>query len=152
MANLLLSQGQVALVDDADFEYLNQWKWSCVKDGNTQYAIRHIRKDGKRTTISMHRQLLKTPKGYETDHINRNGLDNRRINLRLATTAQNQWNRRPLKNRSGYEGVRWDRGKWRIDMTVNNKPTYFGRFSNIKDAVLARKLIKQKYHGEFADG
>lgn len=147
-----LTQGKFALVDEQDFEWLNQWKWFVVKDGNTHYASRHIYKDGKRTTSRMHREIINPPKDLLIDHINRSGLDNRRNNLRIVTTFQNQWNRKPAKNLSGHEGVRWDKGKWRIDMRVNNKNIYFGRFVELKDAIEARQQIKRQYRGEFANG
>lgn len=70
MKKITLSQGFIALVDDVDFEFLNQWKWHVSKDRNTYYAVRNVRlNDGKRTRILMHRLLLDTPKGLVTDHI-----------------------------------------------------------------------------------
>jgi hypothetical protein len=79
-----LTQGKFAIVDNADFDWLNQWKWYAVKSYNTWYARRF-------SSIPMHRQIMSAPSGTEIDHRNHNGLDNRRQNLRFSTSAENQW-------------------------------------------------------------
>lgn len=102
MKNIPLTQGKYAIVDDEDYEYLNQWKWHY--DPSTRgygYARSDIK--GK-----MHRLILKAPRGLEVDHINHNTLDNRKENLRLATSMQNQQNKTMQKNNtSGFRGVSW---------------------------------------------
>lgn len=89
---ILLTQDKFAIVDDEDFEYLNQWKWKLSTNG---YAIRcpsnGKTEDGryKYTTIRMHRVIMKPSFGFETDHINFDRLDNRRSNLRNVTKDEN---------------------------------------------------------------
>jgi len=104
MQLILLTQHKYSLVDDKDFDYLNQWKWH-YKRG---YAIRYDTK--RKKWIFMHRIILTPPDGFETDHINNNPLDNRRSNLRMVTHQQNIMNQKVSKNNtSGYKGVYWDR-------------------------------------------
>ena len=99
MKHIPLTQGKVAIVDDKDYEYLNQWKWYAHKKGNTYYARRSInyKLNGKKKTrtIQMHNIVLsKTDVSKEIDHKNHNGLDNRLSNLRICTHAQNLANQR----------------------------------------------------------
>ena len=100
MREIPLTQGRVAIVDDEDYEALNAFKWNMSRRAHTVYAGRHARrKDGRCTREYMHRVVLamklRRPlaKGEQTDHINGEGLDNRRENLRLATRSQNLYNR-----------------------------------------------------------
>lgn len=99
-------KGRLALVDDADFEYLNQFNWYYqAKDG---YAVRN--EDGK--TILMHRAILNVPVGFEVDHTDNNGLNNQRSNLRIATHQQNLWNTRKGRfKHSIYKGLNKNRSK-----------------------------------------
>jgi len=100
-----LTKGKVALVDDADFEHLNQWKWHYNPVCRTGYARRIATIDGKRTLIYMHHDILGIPAlGMEADHISTDGCDNRRENLRWGTRAQNLMNSR--KRGGGVPGSR----------------------------------------------
>lgn len=74
------------MVDDEDFEYLNQWKWTAHRIGNDWYATR----GEKKKIIYMHREILRTPKGMLTDHIDMDGLNNQKKNLRICTHQQNK--------------------------------------------------------------
>lgn len=94
-----LSQGKVALVDDEDFELVYQYKWSVSGRGGIYYARCNINRNGKDTTQSMHRFLLCPPPDKEIDHMNHNGLDNRRCNIKICTHAENMANRSPNKKR-----------------------------------------------------
>ncbi|GAI88609.1 unnamed protein product, partial [marine sediment metagenome] len=114
---ILLTQGRIALIDDKDFLLISEYKWYANKIGDTYYAMTHIKKNGKRETLLMHRLILNVPEKMETDHINHNGLDNRRSNLRLATSQQNNFNRKNIDGSSSqYKGVYWNksRRKWRV--------------------------------------
>jgi hypothetical protein len=94
--------GLVALVDDADYDWLSQWNWTAISTHrkNGGYAVRME----NQKMILMHRQILDAPEGAEVDHINGNGLDNRRSNLRFATRRQGQANRRLFTNsKSGFK-------------------------------------------------
>jgi len=102
---ITLTQGKVALVDDDEYEYLAQWKWCAQKSGNRFYAKRHDKDDNK-VIVLMHVSLLGSKLGLEIDHINGNGLDNQRNNLRHVTHRQNQQNLHINKS-SKYPGVSW---------------------------------------------
>src|SRR5688500_12272183 len=102
-----LTRGQVAIVDNADFGWLSQWKWYATKHRNTYYADRNgYISHTKHDTIRMHRLILDAPTGIHVDHIDGNGLNNQRSNLRLCTNQQNLANRPPLPGKSSqYKGV-----------------------------------------------
>ena len=130
-----------ALVDDEDFEYINQWKWRCNNSG-TGYAVRRI---GNKT-IHMHRVINKTPDGYWTDHINRNSLDNRKENLRTVTPSLNILNSRVRKdNISKYKGVSWfkNTNRWRVRITINGEVVSLGYFKDKNEAILSRLAIER---------
>jgi hypothetical protein len=148
-----LTQGKVAMVDAADFEWLSQWKWQAVSPSGHWYAVRNQRDDaGKRRYISMHRFILNAPDGMEVDHIDANGLDNRRQNLRVATVAENRRNRRRARNnRSGFNGVAWAKHerKWRATVRVNGKQIHVGYYHDLIKAAVARDLATIEHYGEF---
>lgn len=147
-----LTQGKFALVDDDDFEYLNQWKWNATQSGSTFYARRQEGIIPFKKTIPMHRQIMNTPAGMEVDHINGNGLDNRRENLRNCTHAENKRNnKRYSNNSSGYIGVDRNKGKWRAYIQVNKKWIHLGYFSDPIDAAHAYDNAAEKYHGQYAN-
>jgi hypothetical protein len=141
-----LTKGQFALVDDEDFDFINQWKWLVDSKG---YAVRHEpRQKGKiRKWIYMHRLINCTPKDKFTDHINHNKLDNRKNNLRTVTHQKNLFNLNLAKNNtSGYRGVTWAKGKWQTQIMLNKKNFYLGRYDDIKEAIKIRKQAEKKYH------
>lgn len=143
MKKIKLTKGKYAIVDDEDFEFLSQFNWQCDSSG---YAVRDIggRKNKKRTL--MHSLLNKTPKGFHTDHINRNKLDNRKVNLRTTTPSQNILNSKISKNNtSGYKGVQWYKNRWVARIKFNYKTMYLGRFKLLSEALNTRKLAEQKY-------
>jgi hypothetical protein len=92
---ITLTRGKVALVEDADWEWLSEWKWYADKGHNTFYSRRLLYESGKCGKIHMHRQILDIDdKSIYVAHVDGNGLNNQRYNLRIATGAQNQRNRR----------------------------------------------------------
>lgn len=147
MRRIPLTQGKFSIVDDEDFEEMSKFKW-CLS-GDKRYAAGWV---GGRMTY-MHRVLTGNDKTKKTDHINRNGLDNRRSNLRLVTNSQNSMNRNSgSNNTSGYKGVTWDKthNKWKAYIRIDGRQKNLGFFSNKSDSVLAYDKAAKKYFGEFA--
>ena len=150
-----LTQGKFAIVDDEDFERINQYKWQAVRHKDTFYAARNKwNSTTKRMKlIYMHRQILHLLIGTECDHKNHNGLNNRKQNLRAATTAQNRYNQLPRKNgTSKLKGVYWDKNghKWHAKITKDSKSLYLGLFVNESDVADAYDKMAKRLFGEFA--
>lgn len=146
-------QAVYAEVDDEDFEFLNQWKWSAEKRSATFYAIRSLRKpDGKKTTIRMHQQVLGIDGSLDIDHADGNGLNNQRKNLRPCSVAQNQQNRRVTRKTSVFKGVQWDKshGCWKSHVVVNGKRLALGSFKTEEAAARRYDQAAKAHFGEFA--
>ena len=146
MKQIKLTKGFEAIIDNEDFKKVNQYKWT-VKIGYSgiKYAFRT---DKNNKTIYLHRFILDVPKKVIIDHINRNGLDNRKTNLRLSNYQQNAFNSKiPSNNTSGIKGVYWDkaRNKWHSQIMVNQKMIYLGRFNDLKEAVRSREKAEANY-------
>lgn len=141
MKTIKITKGFYTKVDDEDFIYLCKFRWFY----NCGYAARVIPFIGnkrKQKIIYMHREILETPSGYETDHINRDRLDNRKINLRVCKHTANMLNQNlHNNNRSGYAGVVWNKkcNKWQSQIKCNYKTIYLGLFDDIKEAIQVRK-------------
>lgn len=153
------NKGKFLLVDDEDFEYLNQWKWLLTNSG---YASRAkstgIRQPDKLTykykTLYMHREIMGNPEKLEVDHINRDKLDNRRSNLRVVTRKQNGRNTSTNYGRSIYRGVSFDdrmgRKKWHAAITVDGIHKSLKYFLTEFEAAQAYNKAAREYHGKFA--
>jgi len=116
-----LSYGSYAIVDTEDLRMLNLYRW-CMNV--TLQGKRCARRTKDRKTIYMHRELMNPPEGMEVDHINGNGLDNRKANLRVCTKEENQQNSKKRTGKSSsFKGVCWDSSgrKWRARITVDKK-------------------------------
>ena len=153
MKEIVLTQGKVALVDDEDYEYLNQWKWRTTKSRKKYYASRASYVSGKRKTIFMHRVIMNTPVGMETDHIDGNELNNVRSNLRIVTSRQNKLNVKPYANRK-YVGVYiyHKKGHSYIKASIhhNGRNISLGNYPSEEEAALAYNEAALKYRGEYA--
>jgi hypothetical protein len=148
-----LDKGKETIVDDEDYEYLNQWKWYCSTAG---YANRATVRDKnyKQKKILIHRVIMKAPKNLQVDHINGNRLDNRKENLRIVTKQQNHMNRRKLdlKKSSKFKGVSYYSlsKKWVATIYFKNKRFHLGYFDNEIDAAKEYNTAAKKIHGEYA--
>lgn len=158
IAYIQLTKGYEAMIDAADLPLVQQNKWfaqeAYYKDGSVRavYALRQIRVNGKLTPIRLHRVITDAADGFEVDHINGNGLDNRRANLRVCTKAQNQYNaRRRRDNRSGFKGVIWStkRQKWAAQIRFNKKTKMLGFFNCPTAAAIEYAKASAALHGEF---
>ncbi len=143
-----LTRGYFAIVDADDYERLNQYKWHVKVKSNGHYAYR----TQGRKKIAMHRQILNAPPDMYCDHINHNGLDNRKANLRLCTPQQNAYNRKPLDRTSRYKGVFWnsEMRKWRTEIKHNSQTIFIGYFDYEADAAIAYDDWAAELFGEFA--
>lgn len=151
MIELPLSRGRVALIDEDDFTNFGGYKWSLTGD---RYVTRRALVDGRPRTIYLHRAILDAPKGIFVDHVNGDGLDNRRANLRLCQMSQNIGNshkwRRPTSSR--YKGVCWSKqaGRWQANITINRRMLHLGHFRNEIDAAVAYDRAAIEAFGPFA--
>ena len=156
-----VGSGKFALVDDADYDWLNQYMWYTDHYGYVMICFsRSILAhapipDVASTGISMSRLILELEPGdkREADHINHNILDNRRNNLRIATRAQNQYNQSIRdEGTSKFKGVYWDKQnkKWHAHISINNKTKSLGRFDSERTAALAYNLAAKRHFKEFA--
>jgi len=144
-----LTQGKFAIVDDDMFDYLNQWKWYAYKPGTVFYAAR---REGNKI-ITMHRVIMKAKKGQQIDHRNRNGLNNRRCNLRFCNNSQNAQNGESHKNSSSiYKGVAWHKlaKKWMASICIKGKQIYLGLFISEAEAAKVYDKKAKELFGEFA--
>lgn len=147
-----LSQGYFAIIDIGDYGLISQFKWCVSKRKQYIYASRHV-KNPISKTIFMHRIILDAPSGLVVDHINHNGLDNRRSNLRLCTYAQNGQNRlASITNKSGYKGVSWDKDNliWQVTIKFNGHLYKVGTFPTAESAARAYDSKAVEFFGEFA--
>jgi len=151
-----LTRGRHAIVDDADYEWLSQWKWTLLTTmptvGKHEYSYA-ARQHPCGKLVLMHRAILRAPESKCVDHMNGNRLDNRRSNLRLASHSENMANRKKHKNNtSGYMGV-WQRkssGNWRVELRFENKRHCGGTYATPEEAARAYDELARRIHGEFA--
>jgi hypothetical protein len=152
VAYVTLTRGCVAVIDAADVHLVEGWNWSATPSKGTFYAQRRTRVDGGRT-IMMHRAILGlVDRATHVDHIDGNGLNNRRCNIRPCSIAQNQHNRGMSRtNTSGYKGVSWDAQgkKWGASIRAFGRQMNLGRFNTAEEAHAAYCAAAEKYHREF---
>ena len=158
-----LTQGKFAIVDPEDYAWLSQYKWQARKDGPSYYAARTFNINGKKFNRQMHREIIlrHSPDACSllnsdlvVDHINNNGLDNRKVNLRIVTQRQNCWNSRAkfISRSSRYKGVSWHSKmrKWVSKISIDGKSVHLGYFDNEIAAAKAYDAAAKKHRGQYA--
>jgi len=155
MKKIKLLRGKVVLVDDENFDFINQWQWYLMKGNHTNYACRKE----KKKTILIHRVIMNTPDNMEVDHKDRNGLNCQKSNMRNCNHSQNNANRGERKGMSKYRGVYFMRQTYKnkertyiiADIRVNNKTIHLGYFETEIDAAIAYNKAAINYHKDFAN-
>ena len=147
-----LTKNKFTIVDDEDFDRVSQYKWYANKNGYFYYAIRTVIDQDRQYNLYMHRFILDAKRGDIIDHINGNGLDNRRLNLRFCNKMQNGQNRFNTYGFSKFRGVSWrkDRNRWRSYIVVNGKQKSLGHYVDEIDAAKEYDKAAIKYFGEYA--
>lgn len=157
MKEVPLTKGKVALVDDEDFDLVSQYKWcACKNKKDTTWYARSVIRDnsGKIITISMHRLIMNANPEQLVDHIDGDGLNNRRLtNLRCCTDSENQHNMHARWGKSRYKGVYYHRqaGKWHARISVNKKRISLGYYHDEVLAAIAYDEAARKMFGDFAN-
>lgn len=149
MKRIALTKGYFAIVDEADFHSLSKFKWCSYCQG--RYAGRNSKRvNGRQVTVLMHRFLMNPQQSFEVDHINGNGLDNRRENLRLCSRSENAQNMKCHADcSSGVKGVYRAGKKWMAVITANGKRFYLGSYPEKLEAAKAYNAASEQLHGKF---
>ena len=141
------------MIDAVDLPLVEGRSWQAmITDRGGVYAMRiHRTGPGKRHPVLMHRQIMGEPEGAKVDHRDRDGLNNRRLNLRVATSSQNSCNtpaRRDCK--SGIKGVFFSENRWVASLNVGGVSVLKKRFKTKEAAAEAVRIARELHHGEFA--
>lgn len=155
MKQILLTQGENAIVDDGDYESLCCYKWRVRPGRYCLYAMRDTpRIGGRKNTVSMHREIMGLERGdlKLIDHIDGDGLNNQRFNLRVCNNSQNLQSQAKRRGGSQYKGVSWTQReqKWRSAIKVNGRRLHLGYFDNESKAAMAYDRAAKEHFGEFA--
>ena len=150
MKQIELTQGKFAIVDDEDFEEVNQYNWYFAQG----YAVRNVKVSGKQKTQLMHRIVTNCPADMDVDHANHDKLDNQKVNLRVCSRSENNQNQqtRTYSKSSVYKGVIFNKhaNKWMARIMLNYKHKFLGYFANEIDAAIAYNVAAIEMFGEFA--
>lgn len=148
MKEIPVSPDKVALVDDDDFERISKFRWYYRKPGYADCSMRES--VGVWKNYPMHKIILDIPNGAVVDHINRNGLDNRKQNLRICTCSENNMNRSSV-NKYGFRGIdQRSKNSWRAEIRIDGKVIRASPFKTPEEAALAYDKMAKQYHGDFA--
>lgn len=160
MKIIQLNRGFVTKVDDSDYNWLNQWRWTVARRKNIYYAVRTEYSSNK--LILMHREILHAEKKHRVDHRDMDGLNNQRFNLRECNASQNAMNGLGRDGSSKYRGVTVRRrvpckkdpmglrNRYIARIGVNNKEIFIGKFNSEEEAAEAWNVAAVNYFGEFA--
>ena len=152
MKEIELANGEIAIIDEEDWLLVAQYKWRLLEKRYTKYAQANIKKNGKWRTMRMHRLIMNCPRNIQIDHIDHDGLNNRKSNLRFATNQQNNFNRKGYDTSSKYKGVTWRTKlkKWEAQIQTKGKSKYLGYYANENDAARAYNKMAVQVFGEYA--
>ena len=144
-------KGSHALIDKEDFEKVSKYRWIARQSKERVYVQHLFLKNGKWSVLHLHRIIMRAPKGMDVDHINGNGLDNRKRNLRICTRSQNLMNGKK-KRKNKYKGTSWDKRKkkWEAFIGYNHKKISLGYYKKAKEAGKAYNAGAKKIFGKFA--
>lgn len=153
MITLTLSNGMPTTIGDEDLALVLPYRWHAdVREGLT-YAVAVVRVASRKRKIYMHRLITGGPRDVRIDHIDGNGLNNVRTNLRPSTNTENARNTRLARNNtSGFKGVYWYRrdGCWRAQIMVDRRCLHLGYFATAEQAAEAYDAAAVRYFGAFA--
>lgn len=150
IAYVKLGSGEEAIVDVDALPRMARFSWQALRTASNVYVTGNSYvSDGPRYCVNLHRLVMGYPKGLEVDHINRNGLDNRRCNLRVCTRQENARN---VPRRANAKGVKFDKrtGKFVARINVNRKHHHLGVFTTQEEAKRAYDEAAMRFHGAFA--
>jgi len=153
VAYVPLADGRVAVIDAADAETVANHSWAACPMGNVTYAVTGMRRDGVKRNLGLHRLIVECSRDQVVDHIDCDGLNCRRYNLRAARQAENARNSRMRSsNTSGFKGVFWraDRQKWQAQIRLDRKRICLGTFETAEQAGAAYADAAKRLHGQFA--
>lgn len=153
MKEIPLANGKVAFIDDEDYAWVSQWHWCATLCNGKWYVKRDVMANHSRSTILLHRALLGLDDpDVEVDHVDGNGLNNSRQNLRTCTHQLNQMNRPKLEGcTSKHKGVFWSkiRNKWAVQISVNKRRKHVGYFTDELAAAKAYNEAVSELYGRF---
>lgn len=155
-SHIVTTNGYKVFVDCADLELVSGYSWHAAKHAraHTRYAQTNIKgADGKHRSLLMHRLILDPPKGMVVDHVDMDGLNNTRANIRVCTKGESQRNRRNAETSAiPYKGVSFVKHakKYKANIKVDYKYIVIGHFSTAIDAAKAYDDMALKLHGEYA--
>lgn len=155
MKEVSLTQNKTSLVDDEDYELVSKYKWCASKDHNRdKYYAKSRNKEGDwHKSVLMHRLIIDVSPEQQVDHINGNGLDNRKENLRICNSSENQQNSSCARGKSKYKGVTWNKNEnlWLVRIMYKGKRLFLGYYKNEIEAAKIYDKAALKYFGEFAN-
>ena len=141
------------LIDDEDYEKVKDYRWYVVVDEDRRYVRAHEKKSENYSKVRLHRLIMNYSGNMFVDHINGNGLDNRKENLRICTNSENNMNSiKRKKGTSVYKGVSFDksRNKYESYITINKKKIHLGRYETEEQAAQAYNNVVENHFGRFA--